>query len=530
MLAFSGHMYLLREVIVSSADFNARDKGGRTPLHYAAADGQLAAVKCLVTAGASISAMDANGDMPIEYACREGRTHLVEYLRQYGTGNTDDILVDGDATLLTVSKHRELHVNSDIDPFTANPGSKYDKLGLAYISKDHWDAITPFERALPSTPTTKYKEFFEEKSLIQMSLTFHTTDRRDKIYALSALARFNRTSSMQRPGPDYTIPVEQCYASYTRYVVESTRRLEVLKFVGGSSKKLPNLPSWTPDHSADGGSHLKTEPWHLLAVMGMEFDTVDFVANPGLGGRSSRSMAFDTTWLELISRMHEGYHTGQDRTEAFWRTLCIDQGVRGEHPASQSLASLFKRFVCALVCRDADTEHEKYLARKEQGIRAVERVVLQMIASVMDDSSPRSNQPRYFAMHEEHLVPEVEMPDRSLDTATFDDVRPAFNLLSNISGAHGRECFVPSLRDIENYLAEERSPIVPETPQQPYHFTSPEELIPIGKLYSGVFGYRRPFLTRGGYVGLGPLSMQKGDVVSLLEGADSPFILRPQGA
>lgn len=39
--------------------------------------------------------------------------------------------------------------------------------------------------------------------------------------------------------------------------------------------------------------------------------------------------------------------------------------------------------------------------------------------------------------------------------------------------------------------------------------------------------YRWPFLTKRNYVGLGPMSLEKGDVVCLLQGAKSPIGFRP---
>src|SRR5271154_2190378 len=38
---------------------------------------------------------------------------------------------------------------------------------------------------------------------------------------------------------------------------------------------------------------------------------------------------------------------------------------------------------------------------------------------------------------------------------------------------------------------------------------------------------RRPYLTRQGYVGLGPIDIQAGDVICILFGGKVPYVLRP---
>ena len=41
---------------------------------------------------------------------------------------------------------------------------------------------------------------------------------------------------------------------------------------------------------------------------------------------------------------------------------------------------------------------------------------------------------------------------------------------------------------------------------------------------------KQPFRTSKGYIGLGPIASQKGDIIALLAGAQVPFVLRPDGS
>ena len=66
---------LLREMHIDLAD-----NQGRTALHFAAANGQLGAVKLLVTRCADVSRRARNGKMPMHYAADSNHSNVVKYL------------------------------------------------------------------------------------------------------------------------------------------------------------------------------------------------------------------------------------------------------------------------------------------------------------------------------------------------------------------------------------------------------------------------------------------------------------------
>ncbi len=53
------------ELLKSGEDINAQDKGGWTPLHFAAQEGDLEVAEILVNAGANITLKDLNGNTPL---------------------------------------------------------------------------------------------------------------------------------------------------------------------------------------------------------------------------------------------------------------------------------------------------------------------------------------------------------------------------------------------------------------------------------------------------------------------------------
>src|SRR5690349_7649772 len=67
------------------------DPYGRTPLHYAALEGNVPAIESLLAAGASPNAQDDNGWTPLHFAAQERRLEAAELLLARGA---DPSIVD----------------------------------------------------------------------------------------------------------------------------------------------------------------------------------------------------------------------------------------------------------------------------------------------------------------------------------------------------------------------------------------------------------------------------------------------------
>ena len=71
--------------LAKTSDVNRGDYDKRTPMHVAAADGCLAAARCLVeTLGARLSPTDRWGHTPLDDAVNAKRTDVAKYLRANG--------------------------------------------------------------------------------------------------------------------------------------------------------------------------------------------------------------------------------------------------------------------------------------------------------------------------------------------------------------------------------------------------------------------------------------------------------------
>lgn len=73
----------------------------------------------------------------------------------------------------------------------------------------------------------------------------HATDPRDKVFAL-----FGLIDSAQKHGliADYKMDTEEVYTRITLYIIQSSRKLDVLAYCSGE-RNILSLPSWVPDWS-----------------------------------------------------------------------------------------------------------------------------------------------------------------------------------------------------------------------------------------------------------------------------------------
>jgi ankyrin repeat protein len=70
-------------LVANGADINKRGEEGFTPLHYAAEQGHLDAVRCLLSLGAA-NLQDRNGDTPSRLAKALEHTAIYEVLVEHG--------------------------------------------------------------------------------------------------------------------------------------------------------------------------------------------------------------------------------------------------------------------------------------------------------------------------------------------------------------------------------------------------------------------------------------------------------------
>ncbi|GFY68105.1 ankyrin-3 [Trichonephila inaurata madagascariensis] len=82
--ADNGHLEVVKILIRSGADVNARTVSDSTPLHSAVQSGDEEIVECLLRHGAEVNASMLNLSLPLSHAAEEGRVTIAKLLLRYG--------------------------------------------------------------------------------------------------------------------------------------------------------------------------------------------------------------------------------------------------------------------------------------------------------------------------------------------------------------------------------------------------------------------------------------------------------------
>lgn len=340
-------------------------------------------------------------------------------------------------------------------------------------------------------------------SLMNLTISRLADDPRDKIYALLG---FEEIGILDLE-PDYHAPVKMVYTDFMQRCVEMEGSLRILSLAGvGWETKGPelDLPSWTPDFRAQGaGSRPVSRSQKASASAGSR---AEFTISDDRKALKARGMVFDaltdtapyaTThtaisghWLELIMRQETPYPSGLPTLQAFFRTIIADysddrvvrsSSLRGDDP--DRFFDLAAGFLWSL---------------------------------------------GNYAMNEGKAAFNLQsgLDDRRVDTILgMNDYVVYFGLWSG----H----FPPSLTKqalLAPFLGD------PELGTPPPLQWPPDADMYRGKKSKNTFMARTVhvctkrsfFLTKGGYMGLGPRRIKKGDVLCILLGCNVPLVLRKQ--
>lgn len=208
-------------------------------------------------------------------------------------------------------------------------------------------------------------------NLLFFTSSYHSTDPRDKVFALAGLVPSLNII------PDYRAPVEEIYCSLVRNSIQATGSLMMLLLIR-KPRKL-DLPLWVPDLSTDLDPDLHNgscpmgfygadgNNWHnmgarsaycslspddlphQLSVTGFLYDKPLILGPSWISSKDRRqSSAIEiiqeySTLLEQTDAKHFPKYTGWYREDALWRTLIWNANDTDRYPVPDEFGNYFRR-------------------------------------------------------------------------------------------------------------------------------------------------------------------------------------------
>jgi hypothetical protein len=211
--------------------------------------------------------------------------------------------------------------------------------------------------------------------VLRICLSFRATDPRDKIFALQGITEAAETIPI-----DYELDVEDVLINTARYFLKRPEALEVLQLAGigwtedAKDLKVPSwVVDWTRTRGIEGNSYgsLSSEKYtvyraavgekaqiqelddNTIELGGLHVDHIKTVGKimPSPSRDSLISVSeHNDKWMRwfreteaMIRYLPWQYHTGQTRSEAYWRT-CIGDHSWSNRPAASDYGENFLDF------------------------------------------------------------------------------------------------------------------------------------------------------------------------------------------
>ncbi|KAF1998998.1 HET-domain-containing protein [Amniculicola lignicola CBS 123094] len=325
---------------------------------------------------------------------------------------------------------------------------------------------------------------------------FEATEPRDKVYGILGLIQTHRYRRKFEKlfTPDYTLKVEDLFTEAMRCMIMDTYEPSALSMVEDPDMRIiKNLPSWVPDLTAPffiGMGTIKAEefsaskdmngiwsPWwaetkpqsKFLKVTAVEIDVISQIGESKLEMRKNNIFP---GWVNLIQSMPQIYKNGETRLQAFGRALMVDSSKDNVDPIFATPEAYSSSFRAWLV----------YYAAAGIAVSKSDEEIAKLHATLDGLESLR---------------------------------------LSDTDG----ELLIPPTEDIRSFYTQQAKLWKPD--QRLLSIT--KEAQSVLHAYELAFTevvFTRPFLTKSGYLGLGPRSCRDGDIVILLPPAEMYYVLR----
>jgi hypothetical protein len=409
------------------------------------------------------------------------------------------------------------------------------------------------------------KNKFSPEDLLYLGRRFDATEAKDKFYAMLGLAkvRLGSDSTFARlPPVDYTASIEAVSLNFATYHITSSRQLKILSMVQDRKhRENENLPSWVPDPATPLlPLPLETEngevatPWDVcgsrgdneeltidgntLIARGFQIDVVDKATIP------FNDIVENDQWFELfefLEPLTSKQFSGMTIDEAFWKTMITSTDPPSGKLVDTSTIDLEACFGDWIISqmysmRRNRISEEQMPAQRLSAAYKLDDMKFDMLTFGKGAAGPNNE---FITGRDKSSTTKTLLEDPSS--------RLTFNFLNGVqveSDSVGRERIKMITKRFEDSL--ERlwksnptsafpSPArIRKTMDTLDHFKvdSPgrQEVQENIERFNAAVGMklesRRMFVTRNGRMGMGPQSLEEGDEIWVLDGANVPFVLK----
>jgi hypothetical protein len=352
------------------------------------------------------------------------------------------------------------------------------------------------------------------RMLLETHRLSNATDPRDKIFAFLGVADKEQqpfTGAHNYITPDYGNTVQKVFSDTSRSILLSYSNLTLLSHVqDASSTKIPELPSWTPDYS------VALWPYPLR-----------------FRGSHEWSAAGNLQWNPNIKLLEKGCLEAQgflvdtvDAISLLPSDITREAGAydksRQRNPSSTSQSTAAWASVVSL----AMSTSPRYTQTNKRGapVTRFEALWRTLIANTYLHKRPA---PSLVGQHFIDYILNLQIRQRLTPWPKHLDFQPHHDFTSEAVDPSWRSLFVNEPEDSKYGLQSYRQRFT-EIMERLFEGTySPMGLAPLQHEIEASSGnVRRLFKTSGQLMGIGPKSIQVGDEVWILAGANVPFILR----
>ncbi|MCJ1404110.1 hypothetical protein MMC11_007335 [Xylographa trunciseda] len=380
---------------------------------------------------------------------------------------------------------------------------------ISWASRNNCAFSTDVEPAEGSKPGLDAAPFMvvnrPSGSLLQLltrTEACQATDPRDKVYALLGLVDDHLSEAVPLIKADYTKPLVRAYCDTTRHIISSTQSLEVLCYNVHSARIAEGFPSWMPRF--DQGI---VDPWRLYGEHEACMSTIANVRETD----DEQLLLLDGVRIDEVECADIILVEDEppDTMSKAWK-LAMDKLAD-----SRTLKSLFKDFIFVMTGGTMiDEDSAPILANDTLLLEFLDYQISRILRALYALPNKKPDQCL------RHLLEMAEIAASLLLTVNdeLDIHHKHFSSRQRIEIKDRlAQCHPDATSTMNEQLSNRLESLWIDNDWRRFSIS-----------YANAGEYRKFFITKKHSMAIGPQAMQSGDLVCVLFGGQTPFVLRPR--